>query len=105
MTVSATPAAEDHATAAARSASAAARPAYPSIPLPIADWLRRYGRAPEPAWLRASGSSPPSPAYRRLPVEGNRLYTPYVDLRAAPSLMAKFDPTVRTHSSPRSNRT
>ena len=92
MTVSATKAAEDHATAPARPA----RRGPADLPLRFAD--RGLAQAlsaerSEPAWLGAERLAAFA-AYDSLPVEGNRLYTPYVDLRAADLMEVR--PYVRT---------
>ena len=92
MTVSATKAAEDHATAAARPA----RRGPADLPFRFPDRGLAQALAAErsePAWLRAERLAAFA-AYDALPVEGNRLYTPYVDLRAADLMEVR--PYVRT---------
>ncbi|MEA2538368.1 MAG: Fe-S cluster assembly protein SufD [Chloroflexota bacterium] len=94
MTVSATPAAEDHATAAARPA----RRGPADLPFRFPDRglaLALSAERSEPQWLRAERLAAFS-AYEALPVEGNRLYTPYVDLRAAD--LMEVQPYVRTET-------
>jgi Fe-S cluster assembly scaffold protein SufB len=92
MTVSATKAAEDHATAPARRA----RRGPADLPFRFPDGALAQALSAdrsEPAWLRAERLAA-FDAYDSLPVEGNRLYTPYVDLRAADLMEVR--PYIRT---------
>ena len=81
------------ATAAAPARPRPARRALDDLGLPLPAGTIEAFTAAEPAWLAADRRAGLA-AYDALPGESNRLYTPYIDLRAAALADVDFNPAV-----------